>query len=143
MSGIKEEANNALEAIHRMCSEEQQNVLESEFRLLRQFIDNKKKMNQKTIETTQDDYRYLNGLSQETIDLVISLVNNGYPNLYHSMMAIISNRLDKGYCEKEVVREQYRSHFNDRYNIDVKLKLLDELFDLCWDRMQIKKRKKK
>lgn len=141
MSIRKTEVENALDAIYSRCTTEQQKLLQSEFDLLRQFINDKTPKKEVAPKSSGGhDYTYLDDLSQEAKNLVIVLVDKGEKNLYHSIMAVIDGQVKKNKnVSKGTVKEYYRKRFENRDHVKHSWKLVSEVFDLCWKRYQSKK----
>lgn len=88
-----------------------------------------------------DNFRYLNGLSLETRNLVMGEVKAGNKNLYHSVMAVLMHRCQKGRIR--TVEKEVQSYIN-RYDIDIEIQpLIEELVHFCYKRVMNKNQYKK
>lgn len=89
--------------------------------------------------TINDDYRYLEPLSKETKDFIITQVNNGGKNLYHSIMAVLMNKFHK---ETIADLETEKALYMKKYNIEEMHKeIICEIMDLCYERAKRKNEK--
>lgn len=83
-----------------------------------------------------DNFRYLNGLSLETRNLVIGEVKVGNKNLYHSVMAVLMNKYQKGTIS--IVDEEVQFYIN-KYDVDEEFQpLLKELICFCYNKIEKK-----
>lgn len=129
---------NALNKIWKSCTKEQQQFLEPEFRLLTDFV----RANTVPRFTTPapDQYGYLQGLSAGAQALIIDKIQEGEPNLYHSIMSVIDGKLTQG---KDSLQEYYYEKFGSkRAYIKENWSLVCEIFDFCWKK-NIQKNSKK
>ena len=132
----KSEVELALDAIYIRCNPEQQRILQPEFQMLQLFI--KRRLNNQdsqNYEISHEDFGYLNGLSDEAKDLVISLVERGDKNLYHSIMAIVNSQVKK---KRNIKANQVKQYYKDKYAYRQYVleywDLVSEVFDLCWSK---------
>ena len=125
----------ALNKIWKSCSMEQRKLLETDFRLLTDFV---RRNYSHHSNSGSDGYAYLSKLSPSAKGLVISLVDKGEPNLYHSIMAVIKNMDNK---PKEDIMNYYYEHYSEkRQYVKTHWSLICEIFDLCWNKYQKKNR---
>lgn len=84
-----------------------------------------------------DQYGYLRGLSSGAQGLIISFVNQGEPNLYHSAMAVIQNFRPKSL---EEIQTRYYSgrHIQAKPYIVERKHLVDEIIAFCFERYRKK-----
>lgn len=80
-----------------------------------------------------DNYRYLDSLSNEAKQLVISLVEKGEPNLYHSFMSVLNQKKD--ITKEDVHNFYYVKNSHRRPYLDKNRNLVDEVFELCWNQV--------
>lgn len=86
----------------------------------------------------EEDYPYLNPLSDETKCFVLGKIRNSDPNPYHSIMAVLENRYKSG--KMSLILETEFEYYINRKNISENdIPFYRELFDLCWKRF-LKKR---
>ena len=78
------------------------------------------------------NYAYLNGISEEAKQFVISVVNKGEKNIYHSIMAILGG---KSQLSKEELKAYYFQKYRTKrpYLIE-NSDLVSEVINLCWDK---------
>ena len=89
----------------------------------------------------RDNFRYLNGLSLETRNLVMGEVKAGNKNLYHSVMSVLGYRCQEGRIG--IVEEEVQSYIN-KYDIDSEIQpLIEELIHFCYERVMNKNQYKK
>lgn len=121
----------ALNSIWSSCSTEQRMALRSEFETVAKFIRRKTRVIKPY--KPKDDFSYLDALSDEAKQFVISIVNNGEKNIYHSLMAIINNV--PGSTKEEVLDYYFAKYSKKRPYLVENRSLVCEIFDLCWNRM--------
>ncbi len=73
----------SLNKIWKTLTANQKLDLESDFKSISIFLA------QHTKHKDINEYSYLSSLDNETIDFVKNIISLGYPNLYHSLMAIL------------------------------------------------------
>ena len=127
------------------CTAEQKEYLKDEFQMLEDFI--YETMSESTCVSKQQykkkdgknrDYAYLDGLSQEARNLV----EQGEVNLYHSAMAVIDNMTKKKIQPKEDIKEHYLGLSKKKKHVEGKMDLVEEIFELCWERYKSKHKEK-
>ena len=119
----------ALNEIWRNCSKEQQTELYSQFEIVAQFI---KENTLKTCSTAKDEYKYLSEVSQATKEFIISIVDRGEKNIYHSCMAVINNHPTS--TKEELITYYLNTYSPKRPYLLEHEQCLREVFDLCWTR---------
>ena len=121
---------NALNAIWKACTTEQKTQLKSDFKVVAKFIREKHSLN--TQSSVDHNYAYLNGISEEAKHFVISVVDKGEKNIYHSIMAILST---KSQLRKEELKAYYFQKYRTKrpYLIE-NSGLVTEVINLCWDK---------
>ena len=67
---------------------------------------------------------------EEAKQFVISLVEKGEPNLYHSIMAVLNNK--RGATKEEIEKFYFAKYETKRPYLIEKRKLVDEVMELCW-----------
>lgn len=127
---------NALNAIWKSCSPEQRSMLKSDFEIVAKFI--KKHHYHKCSVSANDYYEYLNGISDEAKQFVISAVNEGEKNIYHSVMAILSNK--PNLSEKELEEYYFNKYGSKRLYLLENTSLVCEVISLCWHRFHSKRK---
>lgn len=131
----KPEVEQALDVIYSRCTLEQQKLLQPEFNLIRQFINDRTTRKEVSKSIRGNDYGYLNNLSEEAKNLVIVLVDKGEKNLYHSIMAVIDSQKHKNKnVSLKTIKQYYKKRFEKREYIQKSWPLIDEIFNLCWKR---------
>lgn len=92
-----------------------------------------------------DIYSYLRGLSQEAQEIIITKIERGETNLYHSIMAILAGREKHGTLkDRETENKHYREHSKRKTDIsDISEPLFDEIFNYVFARFESKKYKHK
>lgn len=118
----------SLNRIWKCCNVEQRKAMRSDFEVVSRFISQKVGANYHS--ESDDEFRYLNSLSEEAKQFVISLVEAGEPNLYHSIMAVLNNK--KGATKEEIEKFYFAKYETKRPYLIEKRKLVDEVIDLCW-----------
>ncbi len=120
----------ALNRIWKNCSPEQQKILHSDFETVATFI--RKNIVLANRHASHDNFKYLNALSNEAKQFVITLVTHGEINLYHSFMAVLENKptlsieeLSAYYFDKFSPARPYLLENHD---------LINEVLELCWNR---------
>ena len=125
---------NALNKIWKNCSKEQRELLAPEFRFLTEFI--RKNTANYFMESIPEGYGYLRELSPAARGFVISKIEEGEPNIYHSIMAVLERKTNE---PKEQVMEYYYAKFAlKRDYIKNNWGLVCEVFNLCWRNWQRK-----
>ena len=122
----------SLNKIWKTLSKEEQIQLSNDFKLISKFIEANVHTENELKATKKDDkYEYLSPLSEKCIKFIIS--NN--PNMYHSMMAILSahNFAD---C-KEFTDFYYNKYKTERPHIAKNKNFVKEAAELCWQRYYI------
>lgn len=120
----------AINCIWKSCSSEQKAKLNKEFKLLVQFIRLHK---QPKVESwAKDNYAYLSKISPEAKQFVISMVEQGKKNIYHSLMAIINNKPELS-CQE--LQEYYFQKYGQKrpYLLENKA-YVSEVIELCWNK---------
>ena len=128
----------ALNNIWKSCLPEQKAELRADFEIVSSFIN--KKMGTSYHPDTDDEYAYLR-VSDEAKQFVISLIERGEPNLYHSLMAVLANM--RGIDKEEFKKFYFSKYGNKKPYIIADHKLVEEVMDLCWDNFQKNGKKKK
>ena len=120
----------ALNRIWKCCTIEQRNILRNDFEMVSKFISQKVGLDY--YREKDDEFCYLNALSDEAKQFVITLVERGEPNLYHSIMAVLNNKKD---ATKQEIEKVYFEKFECKrpYLIE-KRNFVDEVIELCWKR---------
>lgn len=126
----------SLNSIWKSCSKEQQELLRKDFEVLGKLIRKKLSADKIYLEHNQnsshDDYRYLNDLSKEAKDFVISVVNDGEKNIYHSVMAVINNKYS---CTKnDIIEFYFKKYGTKRPYIAENRSLVCEIINFCWNK---------
>lgn len=124
----------ALNKIWKSCTQEQKNALHNEFKLVSSFVS--EKVGLKFIGGCDDSFRYLNPLSDEAKQFVISLVAKGEPDLYHSIMAVLNNK--RGATKEEIKEFYYKKYEFKRPYLKENCQLVDEVMELCWTKFHYK-----
>ena len=129
----------ALNRIWKSCTAEQRDVMRNEFELVGKFIG--QKVGLKFHSESDDEFRYLNSISDEAKQFVISLVEQGEPNLYHSIMSVLSNKRN---ATKEEIKDFYFMKYGiKRPYLYIKRELVDEVIELCCRNFYLKQQNKK
>lgn len=116
----------ALNRIWKCCTVQQRKDVGKDFEVVSKFIKKEIVANYKY----DDDFDYLSALSEEAKQFVISLVEKGEPNLYHSIMAVLNYKRD---LTKEEFRKFYYAQYETkRPYLFENRKLIDEVIELCW-----------
>ena len=132
---IRAELEAALNSIYIRCDSHLQKTLQPEFQLLEKFIKGEQVVLPNNPAGSNDNFKYLNGISVEAKNLVISLVNNGDKNLYHSIMAIINYQMHKNpKLSLNQGKKYYKNKYSYRQYIVTEWNMVDEVFNLCWER---------
>lgn len=120
----------AINRIWKSCSPEQKAQLNEEFKMLVEFIRLHRQPKLKSWK--KDNYAYLSKISPEAKQFVISMVEQGEKNIYHSLMAIIDNKPELS-CEE--LREYYFQKYGERrpYLLENK-DYVSEVIELCWNK---------
>lgn len=118
----------ALNRIWKCCTVEQRNEMRNDFEVVSKFI--KQKVGSNFHSESDDEFRYLSPLSEEAKQFVISLVEKGEPNLYHSVMAVLNNK--RGATKEEIEKFYFEKYETKRPYLIEKRKLVDEVMELCW-----------
>lgn len=126
----------SLNSIWKSCSKEQKELLRKDFevlaKLIRKQLPNDKIYLGHNQNSNYDDYRYLNDLSKEAKDFIISVVNKGEKNIYHSIMAVINNKYR---CTKDDIIEFYcKKYGTERPYIAENRALVCEIINFCWNK---------
>lgn len=129
----------ALNRIWELCTAEQRDAMLDDFELLRSIIRHKVGLNFRA--DNDDEFRYLNSISDEAKQFVISLVENGEPNIYHSIMAVLNNK-------KNITMEEIKNFYFAKYGMKrpylcEKRELVNEVIELCYRNFYFKNRNKK
>lgn len=118
----------ALNRIWKSCTAEQRNEMRNDFELVSKFIS--QKVGSKFRSESDDEFGYLNSISDEAKQFVISLVEQGEPNLYHSIMAVLNNK--RGATKEEIEKFYFAKYEMKRPYLYDKRELVDEVMELCW-----------
>lgn len=120
----------ALNRIWKACSSDQRKALYNDFEIVSNFIISK--LNRSPSTNCEDQFRYLDELSPDAKFFVIRLLDNGEPNLYHSIMAVINNNRTLSFNELVTI---YFDKFSLKrpYVKDNRI-LVEEVIELCWRR---------
>ena len=125
----------SLNAIWKSCSPEQRFMLKSDFEIVAKFI--KKHTYHKCSDSANDDYAYLNSISDEAKQFVISVVDEGEKNIYHSVMAILNNK--SNLSEKELKEYYFNKYGSKRPYLLENTSLVCEVISLCWHNFHSKR----
>ena len=120
----------ALSRIWKSCTVEQRDALRNDFELVSKFVS--QKVSLKFYSEFDDEFRYLNSLSDAAKQFVISLVEKGEPNLYHSIMAVLNNK--RSSTKEEIKNFYYAKYETKRPYLIEERKLVEEVMELCWNR---------
>ena len=127
----------ALNKIWTTCSQEQRKLLEAEFRFLTEFI--RDNTAPRFMDTVTDGFTYLQGLSSGAQALIIGKIQDGEPNIYHSIMSVMDGKGDE---DKSTIQKYYYEKYGEkRPYIKENWSLICEIFDFCWNKRMIKHRK--
>lgn len=91
-----------------------------------------------------NDYSYLNGLSDEAQKAIINQIDCGKKNIYHSIMAVLDGRRKKGVlkdCESE--KKYYLSYSKRKTDLTDIDEYYDEIFTYVYQRYINKPRRYK
>lgn len=77
-----------------------------------------------------DSYRYLDTLSPAAKELVVTHVENGETNLYHSLMSFIKNR--EGSSKEDIIKFYFNRYGGARPYLVQNRHLVEEIIDFCW-----------
>ena len=125
----------ALNAIWKSCSIEQRVTLKSNFETLTQFI--RSHVYQKRSVLDNVEAAYLNDLSNEARDFVISVINNGERNIYHSIMAILNNK--PGMSEEALQKYYFKKYGEKRPYLLENASIVCEVISVCWHKFNNKR----
>lgn len=91
-----------------------------------------------------NNYKYLNGLSKEAKQTIISKVNSGEVNLYHSIMAVLEGRRKRGELQNREAERKYYIDYSGRLtNInDIKKHIFNEIFNYTFRKFISKNRER-
>lgn len=120
----------ALNSIWKSCSKEQQELLMKDFKVLGEFIRKRTYIKQK--DKSNDVYPYLNALSKEAKDFIITIVDKGDKNIYHSVMAVLGSKLH--WNKEKIIEFYFKKYGRKRPYIIENEPLVREIIDLCWER---------
>jgi len=121
----------ALNGIWKNCSSGQRELLYSDFETVKTLII--QTVGQK-YDKKPNEYKYLNSISSEAKQFLISLVEKGEPNIYHSIASILNS---KKKISKEELKKYYFKRYGEKrpYLIENKT-LVYEIIDLCWNNIR-------
>lgn len=119
----------ALNTIWKSCTPEQQTQLKKKFQLLTKCI-------RHTCYVPKGEYAYLNGISEEARQFVISVIDHGEINIYHSVMAIMDNKPKLN--REELIEYYFKKYETKRPYLVENKPLVEEVIDLCWLRYHAK-----
>ena len=91
-----------------------------------------------------NNYKYLNGLSKEAKQTIISKINSGEVNLYHSIMAVLEGRRKRGELQNREAERKYYIDYSGRLtNInDIKKHIFNEIFNYTFRKFISKNRER-
>ena len=133
----------ALNSIWRSMPKELRESNRDNFKVVSEFIKNHYIVEDSLRENvrpqvTKDDYGYLDELHPDVKELVISLINDGDKNLYHSIMAVIESNRGR-FTSINQLWEYYSKRFGKErsyiYKYEEKIR---EIMELCLIRMDRK-----
>lgn len=120
----------ALNRIWKSCSSDQRKELYNDFEIVSNFIINK--LDRSPSMNCEDQFRYLDELSPDAKRFVIHLLDNGEPNLYHSIMSVIHN--NRSLSLTELVMIYFEKFSIKRPYVKDNRILVEEVIELCWRR---------
>ena len=119
---------NALNNIWKVCSQEQRQSLEADFMLLTEFV--RSTTLPRFTAPVAEQHRYLYGLSDGAQSFIMDILNQGEPNLYHSIMSVMDGKTAQG---KDAIQKYYYDTYAcKRPYIRENWSLVCEIFDFCW-----------
>lgn len=127
----------SLNEIWKFCSQEQRAMLSDDFEVVASFI----RKHTYIRSDDADEYRYLNGISSEAKQFVISLVDKGERNIYHSIMSVLMNKPN---MTLEALEEYYFDKFGERRPyLSENAPLVREVIALCWKKKNYKRKRRR
>ena len=133
----------ALNSIWRSMPKELRESNRDNFKVVSEFIKNHYIVEDSLRENvrpqvTKDDYGYLDELHPDVKELVISLINDGDKNLYHSIMAVIESNRGR-FTSINQLWEYYSKRFGKERSYIYKYEEeIREIMELCLIRMDRK-----